>query len=285
MGQLVNINGELFGPDDARISVFDRGFLFGDSIYETIRTYRQKIFLPDRHLQRLQNSASMLRLKLPLSLLQIESELNRTVAAAANPESYVRLIVTRGRGRIGLDIHLSTASTFVILVNPLEALPADYYEHGVPVAIVSTRRNDRAALNPLMKSSNLLNNILAYSEAKEEGAFEGILCNLNGYIAEGTGSNVFVVRDNILITPPSEAGLLEGVTRGLVVELARKEKMVCEERNITPVEFLECRECFITSTTKAILPVSRINHTELERAPGPITRRLMDAYDRFVEEL
>lgn len=282
MGQRVNINGEILEAKDAKISVFDRGFLFGDSVYETIRTYRAKIFLADRHLRRLQNSASMLRLDLPLSLAQIEKELNRTVEAAGNPESYVRLIVTRGEGKIGLDIQLSKRSTYVILVNPLEELPAEYFERGVPVAIVSTRRNDRSSLSPLMKSSNLLNNILAYSEAKEEGAFEGILCNLNGYITEGTGSNLFVVHENRLITPPLEAGLLEGVTRGLVMELARNERIECEERNITPVQLLECQECFITSTTKAILPVSKINHTELQKAPGPITRKLMAAYDHFV---
>jgi branched-chain amino acid aminotransferase len=126
MGQLVNINGKLSSADEAKVSVFDRGFLFGDSVYETIRTYDAKIFLPGPHLARLQNSASMLRLELPLTLAQIEEELNRTVAAAGNPESYVRLIVTRGEGKIGLDIHLSKRSTYVILVNPLEPLPAEY---------------------------------------------------------------------------------------------------------------------------------------------------------------
>ncbi len=284
MKSIVNIDGTLFDAKDAKISVFDRGFLYGDSIYETMRTYQSKIFLLNRHLKRLENSASMLRLNLPISSEKFEQQLNWTVSVAGNKEWYIRLIVTRGKGKIGLDIHLSRQSTYVVVVNPLEPFPSDYYENGVRLAIVSTRRNDRSSLDPRMKTSNLLNNILGYAEAKDDGAFEGILCNHTGYITEGTGSNVFAVSIGVLLTPPLDAGLLEGVTRNLVLELAAHEGITHAEQNITPAEFLESDECFITSTTKGIMPVNKINNTPLAASPGPLTRRLMQAYDRFVEQ-
>jgi branched-chain amino acid aminotransferase len=236
--------------------------------------------LIDRHLKRLEISAQMLFLKLPMSLEQIADQVYRTVESSDNPECYIRIIISRGSGKIGLDIHSAKSPTMVILVVPLEPPSPELYEKGVKVSLVKIRRNDVTALNPKIKSSNLLNNVLAYTEAKEQNAFEGILCNMAGNIAEGTGSNVFIARNGILKTPPPEAGLLEGVTRALTLELAQSEKIPVQEVNFTPSEMLEANECFITSTTKEILPVSQIDDKLL--APGPITRRLMNAYRRFV---
>ena len=282
MKEAVNINGEITAASDARISVFDRGFLFGDSIYETLRTYEKKPFLIDRHLHRLENSASMLFLSLPMTLEEIADQVDRTVNATDNQECYIRIIVSRGSGKIGLDIHAAKSPTLVILVVPLETPSADAYEKGVKLSLVRIRRNDVTALNPKIKSSNLLNNVLAYAEAKEHGAFEGILCNMSGNIAEGTGSNVFIVCDGILKTPPPQAGLLEGVTRALTLELARAEHVAVQETNFTPTEMLEAQECFITSTTKEILPVRQIDEKTL--LPGPVTKRLIKAYRRFVAD-
>ena len=282
MNRIVNIDGKLFPPEEAKISVFDHGFLFGDSIYETIRTYMRKPFLLDRHLRRLDNSARMLHLKLPLSLEELRGEILRTIDATSNEECYIRVMITRGKGKIGLDIDLSERAGYVLIVDRLEPLPSEYYSQGVKVVLVSIRRNDQAALNPKMKSSNLLNNVLAYVEAKEQGAYEGILCNMAGYVADCTGSNVFIVQEGKLLTPPAEAGLLEGVTRALTLELAAQEKIPFAERNITPDELMEAQECFITSTTKEIMPVHCIHHTFLSPAPGPITQKLMQAYRRFV---
>jgi len=282
MTQLVNIDGKLFAPEDAKISVFDHGFLFGDSVYDTMRTYGGRVFLLDEHMQRLENSARMLYLKLPLTAEELKSEILRTVHASSNPECYVRLMVTRGVGKIGLDIRLCKNTSTVILVQPLEPPLARFYQEGVPVTIVTVRRNDPRALNPKMKSSNLINNILAYHEAAESGAFEGILCNPSGFVAEATGSNIFLIRDHVLLTPPPEAGLLEGVTRALVLDLATKKKIPFVEKNITPEEFKQAEECFLTSTTKAILPVRSIDSARLSPVPGPVTRQLMDAYDAFV---
>ena len=284
MEQVVNIDGKIVAAENASISVFDRGFLFGDSIYETLRTYDRKPFLMDRHLQRLENSARMLFMNLPMSLDEISRQVLRTVEASSNRECYIRIIVSRGAGRIGLDVDLSKKPTLVIIVVKLEPPSADHYEKGVRLSIVSVRRNDVTSLNPKIKSSNLLNNVLGYVEAKKHGAFEAILCNIAGFVAEGTGSNVFAIRSGKLLTPPPQAGLLEGVTRALTLDLAANEQISCEEILFTPQELLQCEECFITSTTKEILPVREIDDKAFSPVPGPVTRQLMLAYRKFVEK-
>lgn len=284
MEQVINIDGNLFPPAEAKIPVFDRGFLFGDSIYETLRTYGGKPFLMDRHLTRLQNSADMLFMGLPLGLEEFSRQVTRTVEASSNAECYIRIIVTRGAGRIGLDVNLSKQPSYVIIVIPLEPPSSEYYETGVKVSVVSVRRNDITTLNPKIKSSNLLNNVLAYVQAKKQGSFEGILCNMAGNVAEGTGSNIFIVQDGKLKTPPPEAGLLEGVTRALTLELAAEENIPCEETHFTPQELLQSDECFITSTTKEILPVRLVDEKEFSIVPGPVTKKLMQAYRKFVKQ-
>jgi branched-chain amino acid aminotransferase len=281
MEQLVNLDGTVVPAAEATISVFDRGFLFGDSIYETLRTYHRKPFLIERHLQRLQNSARMLYMELPMALEQISSEVERTINASTNRECYIRIVVTRGAGRIGLDINLSKHPSLVIIVVPLEPPSDAYYTSGVKLSLVTVRRNDVTTLNPKIKSSNLLNNVLGYVEAKKQGSFEGILCNMAGYVAEGTGSNIFMVKDGILKTPPPEAGLLEGVTRALTLELAVAETVPCREVQFTPQELLEAEECFITSTTKEILPVRQVDERQFSTIPGPVTAKLMRAYREF----
>ena len=284
MGQIVNIDGTLFPPDEAKISVFDHGFLYGDNIYEAMRTYRGKIFLIERHLFRLEASANMINLNLPLNQADFQRQIERTVSAGGNNESYIRMIVTRGKGAITLDMDSSERASYVIIVKSLEQFPREFYQRGVKLAMVSIRRNDRQTLNPRIKSGNLLNNVLAYMQAKSEGAFEGILCNLAGYVTEATSSNVFLVKKGKLITPSLDAGLLSGVTRGLVLELAASQQIPIEERNVLPVELLLCDECFITSTTKAVLPVNQISETRLPEAPGVLTRQIMDAYRKFVDD-
>jgi branched-chain amino acid aminotransferase len=285
MQQVVNINGRILPAAEATISVFDRGFLFGDSIYETLRTYNRKPFLIEQHLQRLENSARMLFMDLPMSTNQIAEQVIRAIGASSNNECYVRIIVSRGAGnKIGLDINLSKKAICVVIVVPLEPPAREYYEQGVRISVVSIRRNDVAALNPKIKSSNLLNNVLAYVHAKQQKAFEGILCNSAGNIAEGTGSNLFMVRDGKVKTPPPDAGLLEGVTRALTIDLAFKERLQVQEANFTPEELLQSDECFITSTTKEILPVSAIDDKKFSVVPGSITMKLMKAYRAFVND-
>jgi branched-chain amino acid aminotransferase len=283
MGDIVNINGTISDANDAKISVFDHGFLFGDSVYETMRTYNRKIFLIDRHMNRLQNSANMLRLRLPIPVAKIKEELRRTIESSSHEECYLRLIVTRGKGKISLDPEVTEGSSYVIISLPYHPVAASAYENGVPLALVSTRRNNRLSLNPGMKSSNLLNNVLAYMEAKDQSAFEGILQNLSGFVTEGTSSNIFIVKSGKLLTPSLDVGLLPGVTRGLILELAANGKIAVEERQIKPEEVLACDECFITGTTKGVLPAGRIDDVQLSPVPGPVTRKIMDAYRSFVE--
>ncbi len=226
----------------------------------------------------------MINLNLPLNQADFQRQIERTVSAGGNNESYIRMIVTRGKGAITLDMDSSERASYVIIVKLLEQFPREYYQRGVKLAMVSIRRNDRQTLNPRIKSGNLLNNVLAYMQAKSEGAFEGILCNLAGYVTEATSSNVFLVKKGKLITPSLDAGLLSGVTRGLVLELAASQQIPIEERNVLPDELLLCDECFITSTTKAVLPVNQIGETRLPEAPGVVTRQIMDAYRKFVDE-
>lgn len=283
MSDIVNMNGTICDASEAKISIFDHGFLFGDSVYETMRTYNRKIFLLERHMKRLENSARMLRLKLPVPVDKIQEELRRTVAESKHEECYLRLIVTRGKGKISLDTEATEGSTYVIVSLPFHPLPAATYQNGIKLALVSTRRNNRLSLNPGMKSSNLLNNVLAYMEAKDRNAFEGILQNLSGNITEGTASNIFIVKNEKLLTPSLDVGLLPGVTRGLVFELAAAEKIPLEETHITPEELMNCEECFITGTTKGILPAGRIDDLQLSPVPGPVTEKLMQAYQGFVE--
>jgi len=283
MSDIVNINGTICDASEAKISVFDHGFLFGDSVYETMRTYNRKIFLVDRHMKRLQNSAQMLRLKLPVPVERIQDELRRTIAESKHEECYIRLIVTRGIGKISLDPEATEGSSYVIISLPFHPLAAAAYEKGITLALVSTRRNNRLSLNPGMKSSNLLNNVLAYMEAKDRNAFEGILQNLSGNITEGTASNIFIVKNGKLITPSLDVGLLPGVTRGLILELAASENVPLEEKHISPEELMDCDECFITGTTKGVLPAGRIDELQLSPVPGPLTGKVMQAYSRFVE--
>lgn len=279
MQTVVNIDGRLFPPEEAKVSVFDHGFLFGDSIYETMHTHRRKVILLDRHLERLEISAEMLRLPLPRSREQFRQEILKAIdATGQTQECYVRLIVTRGPGKIHLDIDLSKASTFVIIVQPYEVLPAELYENGVKIAFIALRRNDRATLNPKIKAGNLLNNVLGYMQAKEQHAYEGLFCNMAGFVTECTSSNFFMVKGGKLITPPGDAGLLQGVIRGLVLELAAQRKIPAEERTFMPPECFEADEAFITSSLKGILPVNSIDEKRLSPVPGPVTKTLMNAY-------
>lgn len=283
MKEIVNIDGALLPPDNAKISVFDHGFLFGDSIYETMHTHRRKVVLIDRHLERLQDSADMLYLKLPLSRDQLRSEIARTVEATDPQECYVRLIVTRGVGKIHLDIAQASHSSYVIVVQPYEPPAPELYTNGVKVAFVALRRNDRATLNPKIKTSNLLNNVLGYIQAKELQAFEGLFCNMAGFVTECTSSNFFMVHTGKLITPPAEAGLLQGVIRGLTLEMAAQCGIPAEERNFMPQECFEADEAFITSSLKGLLPVKLIDEKGLSPVPGPVTKKLMDSYRALLE--
>lgn len=278
----VHIGGRVCSPEDAKVSVFDRGFLYGDSVYETVGTVHGQLFALGEHLDRLQRSAQRLALRLP-PRATIERAIAETVEAARNPESRVRVMVTRGAGKLDLDPASADDPLLVVIVQPLGGPTAEMYQRGVAVEIVSITRNDPNAIDPAIKSGNYLNNVLALGEARRRrpGVHEAILCNAQGSVAEGATSNVFLVKDGELRTPALDVGILDGVTRGKVIGLARKAGVPCREVSFLPPDELRgADEAFLTSAARGILPVAAVDGQPVgEGTPGPVTRRLMGLYE------
>lgn len=280
---LVYLDGHFVPKEGAVVSVFDHGFLYGDGIYETMRAYGGKLFLLKKHLARLKHSANTLSLKLPLPIDKIGEALNEALRVNKLQEAYVRLHVSRGPGEIGLDPALCVAPTMVIVTKPFHDYPAAFYEQGVSVAIVTTRRNHPLALPPSVKGTNFLNNILAKIEAIKARAYEGIMLNWEGYVAEGTISNICMVRKGILFTPHLDTGILEGVTRDLVLRLAKRKRIPVREVMLLPKQLLSADEVFITNTTMEIMPVTTIDRKKIGKGmPGPVTAALHQAYQKEV---
>jgi branched-chain amino acid aminotransferase len=283
MDRIVSIDGELVPPDRAFISVFDRGFLYGDSVYEVVRTYRRVPFELQAHLSRLARSAQLIALSLPWALERIAREIVRAIAATDCPEAYVRVIVTRGEGELGLDPALARGGRVIIIVKPLVVPPDDAYLRGVLVALVDVRRNLREAIDPAAKTGNYLNNVLAVNEARRQGAYEALMLDHAGRITEGSSSNFFLVQKGRLLTPPLEVGILEGVTRRVVLELAREASLTIEERDLLPEDLLASDEVFLTSTTRELVPVTLVSYRESSHSigagkPGPVTLLLLRAF-------
>jgi branched-chain amino acid aminotransferase len=281
----VHVGGRVLPPEEAKISVLDRGFLYGDSVYETIGTIRGRLFAVDEHLDRLERSAGRLGLQLPPRPV-IESAIDETLAAAANPESRVRVIVTRGAGALDLDPGSVDDPQLVVIVSPRGGPTPDMYQNGVAIEIVSVTRNLPGAIDPAVKSGNYLNNVMALGEARRRsGAHEAILCAANGSIAEASSSNVFIVAKGELRTPALDVGILAGVTRGKVLALARAEGIPCAEVTfMTQDELRAADEVFLTSAVRGILPVTRIGGAAVGGGtPGAITRRLMALYERLAD--
>jgi branched-chain amino acid aminotransferase len=280
----VHVAGRICSPENAHISVFDRGFLYGDSVYETIATTDGRLFALDEHLDRLERSAARLSLPLP-PRAQIEQAIGETVAAAGNAETRVRVMVTRGAGPLDLDPAAGEQPALVVIAQPLGGPRPEMYDEGVAVAIVSVVRNLPGAIDPAVKSGNYLNNVLALQEARRRhpGAHEAILCSASGSIAEGASSNVFAVTGGALITPALQVGILAGVTRGKVLDLARAEGIACREVEfLAPDQLRAADELFITSAARGVLPVTIVDDRPVAGGtPGPVTRRLMRSYGRL----
>lgn len=280
----VNIDGRLFGRDDARVSVFDHGFLFGEGVYEVLRTYGQRPFLYDEHMRRLHASAGRLALTSPVDDATMLQRIRSTITAASlEGEAYVRILLTRGVGEIVYDPQACPTPTLVIIVKPHVDAPAAALRDGVRLALVNVVRNHPGSVDPAIKSNNLLNNALAMQQAYREGAFEALMKNHRGELCECAQSNIFVVRDGVLLTPPADAGLLVGVTRGFVLELAARLGVPAEERVLLEPALAEADEAFLTSTTREIVPVVQVGPYPIGGGtPGPVTRRLMAAFREAV---
>jgi len=282
MGFFASVNGEITPAERARVSVLDNGFLFGDAVYETLRTYGGRVFHLDRHLERLRRSARRLAIPLPEGDGGLTRDADALLRRAANSESYLRIIVTRGAGDASYRFDRVKGPTVVMLVKPFEPFPERHYVEGVPVILSSVRRNHPRALDPAIKSCNLLNNILAVQEAQAKGAVEPILLNDIGEIAEGASSNVFLVKEGTLLTPPLDAGILPGVTRQIVLELAAAMPIPAREEPVAVKDLLAADEVFLSSTVREVLPVATIDAAAVgTRRPGPVTLRLLQALREY----
>jgi branched-chain amino acid aminotransferase len=278
----VYIDGAVCSPEEAKVSVLDRGFLYGDSVYETIGTLYGRLFAARDHLDRLERSARRIGLRVP-ARAEVEQAIAQTVAAAGNPETRVRVILTRGVGKLDLDPASCDDSRLVVIAFPLGAPTREMFDRGVAVAIVSVTRNSPRAIDPAVKSGNYLNNVLALGEARRgSGAYEAILCADDGSVAEGASSNVFAVVGGAVWTPGPDVGILDGITRAKVIELARGAGTTVVERRIQPDELRGADEAFLTSATRGVLPITTIDGRPVGAGvPGPVTKRLMALYDEL----
>lgn len=279
MGFAVSIDGRVGSPEEVTLKVTDNGFVFGDSAYETLRTYGGRPFELDRHLLRLRRSIGLLGFDLKISDHEIKARIDACLSFAANAESYLRVIVSRGVGDMSYRFERIPSPTVAIYVKPLEPPDESLYEKGASAVIVSIRRNPIEALNPAMKASNLLNNALAAREAYAKGAFEAILLNTRGEVAEAAGSNVFAVRSGLLLTPPLSCGILAGITREIALEIAAATGVPHEERILYPEDLRTADELFISSSLKEIAPVTTLDGVTVgDGRPGPVTNALLKAY-------
>jgi branched-chain amino acid aminotransferase len=282
MDATVNVNGRVTDGQHAVVSVFDHGFLYGEGIYETLRTYNGVPFLFDRHMRRLRKSAGMMALPVPLTDADIKSRCDETMKVGgygSGREAYIRILVTRGVGELSYDPAACPAPSVVVIVKPQVDLPAEAYEQGVKVALVPIVRNHPGSVNPLIKSNNLLNNALAMQEAVKRGAFEGVMRNYRGELAECTTANIFVVRNSLALTPPLDAGLLAGITREFLFEIGAEAGIEVRDQVLKDADLLEADEAFLTSTTREIVPIVRVDDRTIGSAkPGLVTKALLDAY-------
>jgi branched-chain amino acid aminotransferase len=281
MAAIVNVNGRITGAQDAVISVFDHGFLYGEGVYETLRTYGRSPFLYDRHVHRLRRSAAMIELPVPFSDDELLQRITATMAMAdlGTHEAYIRVLLTRGVGELTYDVRATPTPSVVIIVKPQVDPPGEVYQRGVTVTISSVVRNHPSALSPLIKSNNLMNSALAMQEAYRRGAFEGVMRNYRGELAECTTSNLFVVKGGIAFTPPLDAGLLPGITREFVFALGKRVSVNVVEATLRDDDLLGADEAFLTGTTREIVPIVSVDGTKIGiGVPGPITLALLSAF-------
>jgi branched-chain amino acid aminotransferase len=280
---MVNVNGQISDQEHAVISVFDHGFLYGEGIYETLRTYDGELFLFDRHMRRLRASASMLSLTVPLTDAEIARRFRETMTAAGlgseGREAYVRLLVTRGIGELTYDPAACSEASVVIIAKAHVDPPRDAFERGVKAVLVGIVRNHPESVNPLIKSNNLLNNALAAQEAYRRGAFEGIMRNYRGELAECTTANLFIVKDGVALTPPIDAGLLAGITREFLFEVGPANGIDVQERVLRDDDLFDADEAFLTSSTRELLPITTVDDRKIGAGkPGPVTDALLTAF-------
>jgi len=276
------MNTGLVPEEQATVSVFDHGLLYGDGVFEGIRVYNRRVFEMNAHLKRLYESARAIRLAMPMSEDDLRVAVETTVEANGVVDGYIRLIVTRGVGDLGLNPFKCKDSGLIIIADTIQLYPEEFYEAGLKVISATTIRNHPLSLPPQVKSLNYLNNILAKIEALDGGTPEAIMYNHEGYVAEASGDNVFTVRNSVVHTPPAEAGGLEGITRQVVIRLAQEEGLTVVEKNLTRYDLHICDELFLTGTAAEVIGVVEIDRRVIgDGKPGPITRLLRQKFENY----
>ncbi len=290
----VYVNGTIASANDAVVPVYDHGFLYGEGVYETLRTYNRVPFLLDRHTRRLRASAEHLRLDVPFDDETLARRIDETIAAAfpaeagkpAAGEAYIRVLLTRGVGELTYDVRATPTPSLIIIVKPMDEQAPRVFDDGIRIALVPILRNHPESVNPIIKSNNLLNNALAMQEAHRRGAEEALMCNYRGELSECAQSNFFLVRNGVALTPRSEAGLLKGLTRGFLFEVGEEAGVEVRRDTLYPADLDTADEAFITSTTRELNPVVRIDDRVIgDGRPGPVFKSLLAAYRKRAHEL
>ncbi len=291
MAATVNVNGRVSDQEHAVISVFDHGFLYGEGVYETLRTYNGEPFLFERHMDRLRKSAGMLALHVPLSDADIAGRFRDTMRTARlgdhpDREAYLRILITRGVGELTYDPAACPTPSVVVIAKPHVNPSPEAFEKGVRVVLVPIVRNHPGSVNPLIKSNNLLNNALAMQDAFRRGGFEGVMRNYRGELAECTQSNLFIVKNGVALTPPVDAGLLPGITRGFLFEVGAEAGIEVREAVLRDADLFGADEAFLTSTTREVTPIVRVDDKTIGAGvPGPVTRTLLGEYRGHADRL
>ncbi len=279
MSLKIYIGGKLYDKEDAKISVYDHGLLYGDGVFEGIRSYGGRVFRMAEHLDRLWNSAKAIWLEIPMSKVEMAAAIEQTISVNGITDGYIRVVVTRGVGTLGLDPNRCDNPQVIIIADKISLYPDELYRKGLEIVTVSVARNHPAALNPRIKSLNYLNNILAKIEGLQAGCMEALMLNHKGELAECTGDNIFLVSHGRVLTPPNDAGILEGVTRDAVITLAHDMQFEVLEKPLTKHDVYIADECFLTGTAAQVVPVVKVDSRTIgDGVPGPITKTLMAAF-------
>ena len=282
MSRLIYINGTFVPQAEAKISVFDHGLLYGDGVFEGLRSYGGKVFRLEEHVRRLYESARAICLEIPLTTAEMGEAINESVSKNGLSDGYVRALVTRGAGTLGLDPNRCSNPQVIIIADTIKLYPQELYDNGLEIITTSITRNHPAALSPRIKSLNYLNNILAKIEGLKAGCIEALMLNHKGEVAECTGDNIFLVRDGILFTPPLDAGILAGVTRDAVIELARAGGIEVREVSLTKHDVYVADECFLTGTAAEVIPVVKVDDRPIGIGkPGPVTADLTERFHQL----
>src|SRR3989338_359254 len=284
MGLKIYIDGKFYQKEDAKVLVFDHGLLYGDGVFEGIRTYDGLIFKLKEHIDRLYQSAHAIMLDIPISKDEMVGAIKKTLRENDMKDAYIRLLVTRGIGDLGLGPRKCGRPTVVIIADKIKLYPQELYGKGLEIVTISTQRNIHQAVNPQIKSLNYLNNILAKVEAINAGVEEAVMLNSEGYVAECTGDNIFIVKDGSLLTPPIHSGVLRGITRGAVIDIARLKEIPVHEEVLTRYDLFNSDEMFLTGTAAEIIPVVRMDRRKIgDGKPGKMTLKLIGEFNKLTK--